>query len=98
MSRADRVAFWQAHIDAWQVSGQSGRAYCQAAGINLYRFYKWRQQLGRATTSNALVPVEVTASSGAVRIRVGTEAEIVVEADSSPAAVRIALEGLGLRL
>jgi hypothetical protein len=98
MSRSDRAAFWQAHIDAWRTSGQSGRAYCQAAGINLYRFYRWRRQLGRAPASNALVPVEVTPPTGAVRILVGSEAEIVVEPDSSPAAVRVALEGLGLRL
>jgi hypothetical protein len=74
-----------------------GPRYCQSAGINLYRFYKWRQQLGRAPASTALGPVEVTPPAGAVRILVGAEAEIVVEADSSPAAVRVALEGLGLR-
>lgn len=97
LMRSDRAEYWQRHIDAWRASGKSGRAYCIEAGVSLSRFYKWRRRLGRAPTETALIPVELAAESGAVRIVIGGEAEIVVAADSSPAAVRIALEGLGLR-
>lgn len=38
MSRADREAFWGEHIEAWQASGQSQRAYCRAAGISYHSF------------------------------------------------------------
>jgi len=91
--RSERVEFWQRHVEGWRASGLSGRAYCEREGVSLGRFYKWRRRLGRE--SRALVPVELVASPGAVRILVG-EAEIVVDADSSPAAVRVALEGLRL--
>lgn len=97
MRRSERAAFWHRHVEAWRESGKSGKAYCEAAGLNLHRFYKWRRRLRQATSATALVPVEVAPPAGSVRILIGHEAEIVVEADSSPAAVRVALEGLGLR-
>ena len=95
--RSERAEYWQRHIDGWRASGMSGRAYCIEAGVSLSRFYKWRRRLGRAPTRTALVPVELAAEPGTVRIVIGQEAEIVVAADSSPAALEVALAGLGLR-
>ena len=94
MKRLERVAYWQAHVDRWRDSGVSGRAYAEDAGISLAMFYKWRRRLW--SPSKDLVPVETSSGSGAVRIVVGVDAEIVVDAHSSPEAVRVALTGLGL--
>lgn len=97
LMRSDREEYWQRHIDGWRASGMSGRAYCIEANVSLSRFYKWRRRLGRGTRETALIPVELAAEQGTVRIVIGQEAEVVVAADSSPAALRVALEGLGLR-
>jgi len=95
--RSNRAEYWQRHIDGWRASGKSGRAYCLEAGVSLSRFYKWRRRLSQTPRETALIPVELAAETGTVRIVIGEEAEILVASDSSPAAVRVALEGLGLR-
>lgn len=54
---------WQYHIDTWQSSGLSQKAYCHKAEISLARFGYWRRKLrplpGQDAESclSALVPV-----------------------------------------
>jgi hypothetical protein len=37
--------FWQHHLQAWQDSGMSQRAYCQKNDLSEYRFSKWKRRL-----------------------------------------------------
>lgn len=56
-------AQWQHHIDTWQSSALSQKAYCQDAEISLHQFGYWRRKLRTAAGQNfkknvsALVPV-----------------------------------------
>jgi hypothetical protein len=49
MARGQRDAakerLWRRHLAAWRRSGQSIRAYCQAAGLSEPSFYAWRRVL-----------------------------------------------------
>jgi hypothetical protein len=36
---------WRRHVAAWRRSGQTVRAYCQAAGLSEPSFYGWRRVL-----------------------------------------------------
>lgn len=90
MKVAERRGYWEGHISACRASGLSAAVYCRDANLKVAQFYKWRRRLRPRT---ALIPVEVVASAAPVRIVVG-EVEIVVEADSSPDALRIALDAL----
>lgn len=56
-------AQWQHHIDTWQSSRLSQKAYCQGAEISLHQFGYWRRKLRTAAEPDAkknvsaLVPV-----------------------------------------
>ena len=41
---AERTAYWRAQIEAWQASGQSQQAFCQANDLNYPRFGYWRRK------------------------------------------------------
>jgi len=40
-----RRKFWQTHIEHWQTSGLSQRAYCIQHDLIIHRFYDWRRRL-----------------------------------------------------
>ena len=44
-ARKQKRAFWQDHINNWQSSGQTQRAYCLSNGIALATFCYWRHKL-----------------------------------------------------
>ncbi len=41
----DREQFWQAHVDACRVSGDTQKAYCERHGIGSKTLRKWRSRL-----------------------------------------------------
>jgi len=45
--REEVRAFWRGHSEAWQLSGQTQREYCEQHGISLKCFGNWRAQLKR---------------------------------------------------
>jgi hypothetical protein len=49
--------FWQHHIQAWQDSGLSQRAYCQKNNIKEYRFSHWKSRLAKNSVSGCFVRV-----------------------------------------
>jgi hypothetical protein len=59
-----KSSFWTDHIESWQASDQSQRAYCLAQGISLASFGYWRKKLRPRTEpiSRGLVPIAVTAA------------------------------------
>ena len=46
-----RADFWRAQIDAWQASGQSQVAYCEANALSYARFVYWRRKFRRPTVA-----------------------------------------------
>ncbi len=44
----DREQFWQAHVDACRVSGETQKIYCERHGIGPKTFRKWRARLAGA--------------------------------------------------
>jgi len=52
-----RQTYWRHHIQAWQVSGLSQRAYCHKNDLSEYRFSKWKSRLAKDTTSCRFIRV-----------------------------------------
>ncbi len=44
----DREQFWQTHVDACRVSGETQKIYCERHGIGPKTFRKWRARLAGA--------------------------------------------------
>ncbi len=99
MKQEAREALWRERIGKWRKGGLSGPKFCVRHGLNLKSFYTWRKRLageGMPPSRSAdLVPVQLLAPSGEVRIEVGAAA-IVVTAQSSPEALRTALLAFGM--
>ncbi|RMG33955.1 MAG: hypothetical protein D6720_10530 [Gammaproteobacteria bacterium] len=56
----DRTAFWQQHVDAWQSSGLTRKAYCLEQGLRYSSFGYWVRKLREAEApppSAGFVPV-----------------------------------------
>jgi hypothetical protein len=54
---ASQQKFWRHHIQAWQTSGLSQRAYCQKNNIKEYRFSKWKNRLVKDNCASHFVRV-----------------------------------------
>ena len=48
---------WQAHIDAWQQSGQTRAAYCEQNNLNMSTFAYWRHRLKAESMPVKLVQI-----------------------------------------
>lgn len=60
-----RSHFWREQIEAWQASGQSQRAFCEAHDLNYPNFGYWLRKFRRQAVSNkstGFVPVTSRAS------------------------------------
>ena len=53
--------FWRLHIQLWQESGLSQRAYCQKNNFSEYRFSKWKSRLVNDNDAARFVRVPLTA-------------------------------------
>ena len=97
MKLETREAIWRERIGKWRTSGLSGSKFCARHGLYRKSFYRWRKRLGvdraRRVKDHDLVPVQLLAASGEVRIEVGAAAIVVTE-QSSPLALRTALLAL----
>ena len=56
-----RRKFWQTHIEQWQASGLSQRAYCIQHGLIIHRFYDWRRRFKSVENNRvSFLPVSLT--------------------------------------
>lgn len=64
--------FWEHHLEHWQQSGLSQRAYCQTHLLKLHQFYYWRRRILKQQTAISFLPVTISQECGrhpqAVRI------------------------------
>jgi transposase-like protein len=47
MTRDERRAFWQQHVEAWQASGESQAAYCRRMNLSPMTFSQWKRRFER---------------------------------------------------
>ncbi|MGQ9427625.1 IS66 family insertion sequence element accessory protein TnpA, partial [Gilvimarinus sp. DZF01] len=45
MTTAEKRSHWQRHVDAWQRSDLTQKAYCESQGISVATFGYWRKRL-----------------------------------------------------
>lgn len=53
--------FWRLHIQAWQDSALSQRAYCKKNNLSEYRFSKWKSRLVNDSDAGHFVRVSLPA-------------------------------------
>ena len=67
VSREARTEAWRTHVDTWQASGQSQRAFCQDHALNYAQFTYWRRKFQAtkptAEASSGFVPVRYASPS-----------------------------------
>jgi hypothetical protein len=75
MSRASshpKRIFWEHHLEKWQQSGLSQRAYCHAQHLKVHQFYYWRRRILKPEPEVSFMPValpvEPIRSAQAVRV------------------------------
>ena len=61
---SSRQAYWQGHMERWQQSGQSQKAYCREHNLSYFRFQYWRRNLREDEQQD----VQRTRSSGFVAV------------------------------
>jgi hypothetical protein len=57
--------FWKSHVEQWQQSGFSQRAYCRKNGLNTNHFYYWRRRILSPKGEISFLPVALPESFSA---------------------------------
>jgi len=68
MTPTEKRHYWQQHIDAWQRSGLSQKAYCQREALAVSNFGYWRRRLSGGTPDTRFIPLGVAPVSSVTRI------------------------------
>ena len=82
--------YWRKHLEAWQRSDLTQKAYCGSQGLSVESLRRWRRRekvaLAAAKASLTLVPVSVgtAATSGVVRLHSPGGWEIELPGGSVP--------------
>ena len=90
-NRKSRAEYWQQQVNAWEASGQSQRAFCDANGLSYANFGYWSRKLRadgakrQQASGSGFVPVTLQPSSGASGLRLalptGIEIHGIEQAD-----------------
>lgn len=68
MTNTEKRQHWQQHMDAWQRSGLSQKAYCEREALSVANFGYWRKRLAGTTPAKKLIALGTTPVSPATRI------------------------------
>jgi transposase-like protein len=85
-----REVFWRTHIQAWEGSGQTRKAYCHAHDLNHHTFDHWRTKLRRKndqdqdTPALTRVPLTVAAAPSVIEVHSGSDLILRVPSSVSP--------------
>jgi len=66
MSRASshpKRIFWEHHLEKWQQSGLSQRAYCHTHHLKPHQFYYWRRRTLKPRSDVSFLPVTLPVDS-----------------------------------
>lgn len=92
----EKRQYWQAHMEAWQQSGQTRGAYCEQHGLNLKTFAYWRHRFKTENTAVKLVqlPAEALPAGPALRVVVDNRIAIEVSDGFTPATLTRVIEAV----
>lgn len=88
MTQHNKRAQWQAHIEAWQQSNQTQKAYCQSEGISLAAFGYWRKRLSKPKAQKLL---QLGSASSTTLARLHVPGDIVIDIPVNHVAVLLPL-------
>jgi hypothetical protein len=84
--------FWQTHIEKWQASGLSQRAYCRKHDLIIQRFYDWRRRIIPADNNQvSFLPVALTGSPAKKHssVRIHTPNGFTIEIEDQNGSIEI---------
>lgn len=88
-TRDERRAYWLAHVEKWQQSGQSKQAYCREHGLKAGSLYRWCAKLHRGEKLKpTFIPVRlprVTDNGYALELMLVNGGVLRIGADADPA-------------
>ena len=88
-TRAERRAYWQSHIAAWEMSGGSKQAYCREHGLTPGSFDRWHGKLrGVEANGSPFIPLRLpmrASSDYAIELTLGNGRSLRIGADADPA-------------
>ncbi len=89
--QARKSATWAKHVEGWEHSGQTQRAYCTEHGVPLSSFQWWRRRLRRPVAKKALaafLPLPVAgADTAVVEIELRSKTRLRLEGEAALRAV-----------
>lgn len=94
MTNIDKRGYWQQHIDAWQRSGLTQKAYCERESVSLARFGYWRRRLA-GKSPKRFIALEARPISSVVRIHLRGGVLIEAPTDSLATVLSIVCQGAG---
>jgi transposase-like protein len=63
VSSHSKRSFWEHHLERWQQSGLSQRAYCRKHQLKPHQFYYWRRRIRKPQTQVSFLPVTLPADT-----------------------------------
>jgi hypothetical protein len=84
--------FWENHIEQWEASGQSQRAYCRKHGLIVQRFYDWKRRITAADKSHvSFLPVALSDSPAPphLSVRIHTPNGYTIEVEDQNGSIEI---------
>lgn len=92
MTTTEKSAHWQRHIDAWQRSGTTQKAYCESEGLAVATFGYWRKRLAKNTPTKKFISVGTASGPSLVSIHLPGGISLEVPASSLAAVLPVALQ------
>ena len=89
MNNKKQQELWQERINRYEQSGLSKSEYCRRNNLNVHQLVYWKKRLKQLTGGSF---VQVSGSSRAVEIHIGTRVKLVVEAGYNGQVVKSLVE------
>jgi hypothetical protein len=81
-SRVSRKSqYWHHHVDGWQRSGLSQKAYCHTNSLALATFGYWKRKLGRNNVARRFYPLVTQSPSPMAKSPAKESAPLVLHLD-----------------
>jgi hypothetical protein len=68
MTTTEKRSHWQRHIDAWQGSELTQKAYCESQGLSVATFGYWRKRLADNMPTKKFISVGTASAPSLVRV------------------------------
>lgn len=94
MTNSDKHNYWQQHIDVWQRSGLTQKAYCERENLSLAQFGYWRRRLA-GKSPKRFIALEARPISSMVRIHLRGGVLIEAPIDSLATVLSIVCQEAG---